>query len=245
MIIGRNAVFLIHLFYCLIWTTINFHHWCYLVSGTLSKLVDLALTLVLNWIISSLSAAWVHGLLIRGISSNLNTWLWPTWASTRGSYFSSIALMRMLDIFGLNILQIQNLLFLLAINYYIKTFAIRLSSLLVVAFRSLFWWWAIVSVVFVLWDPIMWFSFRSTRGRWCGIILVTFPSRCSLFLLARLLKLLYLVRINCLILTFGADVRVCALLTSVVKSRFLLRLLLFEALLSFLVKLGLLLLLLT
>ena len=241
MIIGWYAILLIDLFNCLIWSTINFHHWCNLIGWTLSKLVDLALTLVLNWIISSLGATWVHGLLVRWVPCNLNTWLRTTWASAWGSHFSSIALLSMLDIFGLNILEVQDFLLLLAVDYNIESFAIRLISLLVVAFSSLLGWWAIISVIFMLRNPIMRFSVRSSRGRRCRIILVTFPSRCPFFLLACLLELLNLVGINCLILTFGADVWVCTLLTPVVKSRFLIRLLLFEALLSFIVKLWLLL----
>ena len=117
-------------------------HWSYLLLGALKKFVNLALSLVLNWVISSLGAWRVHWELPSRTRPrfvcDLNSWLWSTWASTWCSNLLHFPLDLSLKISTLNIL-ILNLLFLHSVYKHPIVSIFFTSSLVVVALWSFLW----------------------------------------------------------------------------------------------------------
>ena len=188
-------------------------------------------------IVSPLSTTGIDGklpwILSAWTTCDLYSWLRSARASWWCSNFTTVSFGCMLDIFRLDVLQVDHfLLFLLPINYNVEIF-ILISLLLWAAsfFRRL------MVVVLVMGA----FSVGSTWSWWCGVVVVGFPSGGSFvliltFSLASLLKLLHLISINRLILTFRSNIWICTLLTPMVESICFLVFLIFETLLSFIIK---------
>ena len=86
----------------------NFHHWGYLISWRLQKLILLLLLLMLDRVVSPLSttlADWKRSTTIITIASiSLNSRLRSRWTSTWSSQLFFLTFNRLLDIFTLNIL---------------------------------------------------------------------------------------------------------------------------------------------
>ena len=188
-----------------------FHHWWYLIGWWLQELVNLWLSLMLNWIIPTLSstlayryssASRVATLLIR-----LNPRLWSIRPSTWCSELLLVSFAWVFDVFTLNILQIDFFIVLLTFIQHHVILVVLLLSVSVVTLSSLM--------------PI-----TSTFGGFSRLVLVRLPSRVSLlglfwnFLFFFVLLHLSLVHFNVVLFIFSWNVRICWLLTSVMKSRF-------------------------
>jgi len=214
----------------IIWLLFSLHHVWDLIGWWLQEFVDLRLSLVLNRVISTLSATLTYGnsstsRVVTLLTVSLDSWLWSIWSRTWRSTLILLSFVSMLDVFALNILEIDLFFLFLLIDhiFVLPVDIIALSSF--VSSNSI--------LILIL------ISFRILRR----LIIVALPSRIPLFFV--LLLMLFFVLFNLILIHFyiissilSRHIRIGWLLSSMMKSSFLFNwlFLIFELLLSLIIE---------
>ena len=92
-----------------IWFVFVAHHLLDLITWWLEEFIYLWLTLVLDWVVSSLSSTLTYrnrttSRIVTLLAIRLDSWLWSIWPSTWCSYFILFTFVSVFDIFALDIL---------------------------------------------------------------------------------------------------------------------------------------------